>query len=130
MPTKIPSARTRMSILISQSCFPISSITFFLAGTRKTRMDDASPKRIKVPHMGFLHKFPVRYLRTRTMMGQGYGATQTRIIRENNETMQYVCLTLCAPFLSISHPSCIQEHCEQRFSAATRPRFDHRTSSD
>ena len=71
-----------------------------------TRMDDDS-KRIKVPHMGFLSNFPVRYLRTRTMMGQGYGATQTRIIRENNETMQYVCLTLCAPFLSISntHPA-------------------------
>ena len=72
-----------------------------------SKMDDVSSKRVTVPHMGFLSNFPVRYLRTRTMMGQGYGATQTRIIRDNNETMKYVCLTLCAPFLSISntHPA-------------------------
>ena len=78
---------------------------FFSPGSPKKMASDSSDTTVKVPHMGWLPNFPVRYLRNRTMMGQGYGATQTRIIRENNPTMRYsiVCWTLCASFLSISN---------------------------
>ena len=44
--------------------------------------------QIDVPFMGYLHNFPAKYLRTRQMIGQGRGATQTRFIRDNKETMR------------------------------------------
>ena len=69
-------------------------------------MKEASPtrKKVIVPHMGMLRNFPVKYLRQRAMVGAAKGGTQTRMIREGNETMRYniVCWTLC----ELSQPCC------------------------
>ena len=46
-------------------------------------------KKFTVPHMGMLNNFPVKYLRQRAMVGSAKGGTQTRMIREGNETMRY-----------------------------------------
>jgi hypothetical protein len=54
-------------------------------------MSEAPPalKKFTVPHMGMLNNFPVKYLRQRAMVGSAKGGTQTRMIREGNETMRY-----------------------------------------
>ena len=49
--------------------------------------------------VGFLNRFPVKYLKERGMMALGNQATQTRIVRPGNDTMRYTIFrrTLCHP---------------------------------